>query len=181
MAFCDWLSRTTGQRCSLPTEAQWEYACRAGTATPLWFGDLTANFAPFANLADASLRGGLNTVRPWIPAIETVNDGATITRNVGAGQPNPWGLYDMHGNAAEWTRSLYVKLSVPRRRRTQRRHRPPTEQLLASAWSAAVRSGIARTAPPSSVRRSYEPWQRVFDVGFRIIVETETAQLTAVP
>jgi formylglycine-generating enzyme required for sulfatase activity len=178
MAYCDWLSRATGRRCSLPTEAQWEYACRAGTATPLWFGDLAVNFAPFANLADANLRRGLNTARPWIPAIEAVSDGANITRNVGAGQPNPWGLHDMHGNAAEWTRSLYLKFPY----RDEDARNAVAVRLPNSYSQRVARGGSFWDRPhraTSSSRRGYEPWQRVFDVGFRIIIEPENAMLTS--
>jgi formylglycine-generating enzyme required for sulfatase activity len=175
VAFCDWFGRTSGQRCALPTEAQWEYACRAGTATPLWFGDLTADFGSFANLADKNLRNGLRTVRPWIPAIETVNDGATITQNVSAYQPNPWGLYSMHGNAAEWTRSLYQpypyrdddgRNAISKKSMGQRIVRG------GSFWDRPYRA-------TSSARRTYEPWQRVFDVGFRIILEPDAAVAAA--
>ncbi len=180
MAYCAWLSRTTGRRCSLPTEAQWEYACRGGTATPLWFGELTNNFAPFANLADANLRRELNTAMPWIPAIESVNDGSTITRNIASGRPNPWGLYDMHGNVAEWTMSLYQ--NYPYRDNDGRNS-------IASSVSGAsaqrvVRGGSFWDRPhraTSSNRRSYEPWQRVFDVGFRIVIEIADSELSAQP
>ena len=171
MAFCDWFGRTAGQRCALPTEAQWEYACRAGTTTPLWFGDLTANFGPFANLADANLRGGLNTVRPWIPAIETVNDDAAIPQNVAAYQPNPWGLYNMHGNAAEWTRSLcqpYPYSDDDGRNAITGKQMGQRSVRGGSFWDRPYRA-------TSSARRSYEPWQRVFDVGFRIILEPDAA------
>jgi formylglycine-generating enzyme required for sulfatase activity len=171
VAFCDWVGSTTGQRCALPTEAQWEYACRAGTTTPLWFGDLTANFAPFANLADANLRHGMNTVRPWIPAIEAVNDGAAIPQNVAAYQPNPWGLYNMHGNAAEWTRSLCQPYPY---RDDDGRNAITGKQM----GQRSVRGGSFWDRPyraTSSARRSYEPWQRVFDVGFRIILEPDAA------
>ena len=170
-AFCDWLGRTAGQRCALPTEAQWEYACRAGTATPLWFGDLTADFGSFANLADKKLRNGLRTVRPWIPAIETVDDGAAITQNVTAYQPNPWGLYNMHGNAAEWTRSLCQ--SYPYRDDDGRNAISKN-----SMGQRIVRGGSFWDRPyraTSSARRSYEPWQRIFDVGFRVIIDPDTA------
>jgi formylglycine-generating enzyme required for sulfatase activity len=175
VAFCDWFGRTSGQRCALPTEAQWEYACRAGTTTPLWFGDLTADFGAFANLADKNLRNGLHTVRPWIPAIETVNDGATITQNVAAYQPNPWGLYSMHGNAAEWTRSLCQPYPY---RDDDGRNAITGKQ----TGQRIVRGGSFWDRPyraTSSARRSYEPWQRVFDVGFRIILEPDVAVAAA--
>jgi formylglycine-generating enzyme required for sulfatase activity len=175
VAFCEWFGRTAGQRCALPTEAQWEYACRAGTTTPLWFGDLTADFGSLANLADKNLRNGLHTVRPWIPAIETVNDGATITQNVAAYQPNPWGLYNMHGNAAEWTRSLYQPYPY---RDDDGRNTLSKE----SMGQRIVRGGSFWDRPyraTSSARRSYEPWQRVFDVGFRIILEPDAATVAA--
>ena len=120
MAFCRWLSEKTGHRFSLPTEPQWEYACRAGTATPMYYGDLDTDFSQYANMADAKLshlaRDWYILDKPienptkyddWIPKDARFDDGAVLSIAPGEYQPNAWGLYDMHGNVAEWTASDY--------------------------------------------------------------------------
>jgi formylglycine-generating enzyme required for sulfatase activity len=182
MAFCNWLSARTGERFTLPTEAQWEYACRAGAATPFHFGDLGADFSPHANLADARLSEfasdpytvdvPLKNPTPfddWMPKEPRFDDGALLTVASGRYQPNAWGLYDLHGNAAEWTRSLYQP--------------GPGAEEPAQAGAASprhaherrvVRGGSWRDVPAratSSFRLGFLPWQRVYNVGFRVISE----------
>ncbi len=178
MAFCRWLSARTGRGFSLPTEAQWEYACRAGTATPMSYGDLDADFSQLANMADAKLsdfaRDWYVLDKPipsptkyddWIPKEARFNDGAMISVAPGKYRSNAWGLFDMHGNAAEWTRSTYAPHSCDER--DGRENAAPDARKV-------VRGGSWRDRPKrctSSFRLGYPPYQRVYNVGFRVVGE----------
>lgn len=109
---------------SLPTEAQWEWACRAGSDTPFWYGNMSADFSTYANLGDIKLKEfaactaykfyesamvieNPNKYDDWIPRDTTYNDGGFISEPVGRYIRNPWDLFDMHGNVWEWTLSSY--------------------------------------------------------------------------
>ncbi|MCF7732073.1 MAG: SUMF1/EgtB/PvdO family nonheme iron enzyme [Akkermansiaceae bacterium] len=165
LGYCAWLSQKTGLKFSLPTEAQWEYACRAGTTTPLNYGAVDADFGKFANLADGRLLELCQRDSPkWIPAITNVNDGATVTSEVGRYQPNAWGLADMHGNAAQWTLTTYQPYPY---KDDQTGNGLSKGMKVARGGSFYDRPARARSA----FRLAYPNWQRVYNVGFRVVCE----------
>ena len=172
LAFCRWLSNKTGQKVSLPTEAQSEWACRAGTDTPLYYGDLDADFSEFANMADYTIRDLVYDVRDQyppdlVPRDVRFNDGKLVTADVATYKPNAWGLYDMHGNVWEWTRSTYRP--YPYRADDGRNN-------IADSGRKVVRGGSWYDRPKrcrSAFRLSYPAWQKVYNVGFRVVIETQ--------
>ncbi|MBI1916500.1 MAG: SUMF1/EgtB/PvdO family nonheme iron enzyme [Planctomycetes bacterium] len=101
MAFCKWLSKKEKKYYDLPTEAEWEYACRAGTTTRFHNGDDLESLTKVGNVADASFKAKYPAAT-W--ALEG-DDGYPFTAPVKKFRPNDWGLYDMHGNAWEWCKA----------------------------------------------------------------------------
>jgi formylglycine-generating enzyme len=103
VAFCQWLSRKEGKTYRLPTEAEWEYACRAGTTTRYWCGDDPETLAQVANVADATAKAQYPS---WKCALKA-SDGYVFTAPVRSFRPNAFGLFDMHGNAWQWCADWY--------------------------------------------------------------------------
>ena len=184
MAFCRWLTERTGGRLrfTLPTEAQWEWACRAGSDSPMSFGDLSADFSKFANLGDMKLAefasNPYTVTQPmknpnrwddWIPRDTRFNDQALISTDAGKYLPNAWGLHDMHGNVGEWTRSTYRPYPYVA---DDGRDEPAAE------GAKVVRGGSWYDRPKrctSAFRLYYRPYQPVFNVGFRVVAEPAAA------
>ncbi len=104
MAFCAWLSRKEGKTYRLPTEVEWEYACRAGTATRYYCGDDPEALAVVGNVGDGTARA---TFAGW--STISSRDGYVFTAPVGRFKPNGFGLYDTHGNVWEWCADWYAE------------------------------------------------------------------------
>lgn len=176
MDYCKQLSEKTGLNVTLPTEAQWEWACRAGSDTDFWYGDMNADFGKYENLADkTTLLFAVSGIDPkpmspnsywykyytYLPKEEGVDDGQLVQTGEKVYEANPFGLYNMHGNVSEWTRSDYVPY-------------PYNEKAKETSDHKVARGGSYFERPKFStsyVRKAYYPYQRVFNVGFRVIIE----------
>jgi formylglycine-generating enzyme required for sulfatase activity len=97
IAFCKWLSEKESKVYRLPTESEWEYACRAGTMTAYFWGDNPDGGKGFLNGADEVGKVTFNLFPPF-----NFNDDYLHTSPVAKFKPNPWGLHDMLGNTLEW-------------------------------------------------------------------------------
>jgi formylglycine-generating enzyme len=98
-AYVAWLSRKTRHTYRLPTESEWEYAARAGSQAPRYWGEDWERICAYANVADATNAGALNVA---LGAKAPCSDGFAYTAPVGAFQSNNFGLYDMLGNVWQW-------------------------------------------------------------------------------
>jgi formylglycine-generating enzyme required for sulfatase activity len=133
-----------GMLCRLPTEAEWEYACRAGTTTAFCFGNNPVLLAQYG----------------WFKG----NSGGKA-HPVGQGKPNTWGLFDMHGNVWEWCSDWDGKDFYA--------HSPPVDPVGPPSGSYRVFRGGAWSHHPercrSAFRGGYSPGSRNDDVGFRVV------------
>lgn len=185
MDFCQWLSKKTGMHFTLPDEAQWEWACRAGSNTDFWFGNLGTDFSPYANMGDIRLREfasctsykfyesariieNPNKYDDWIPRDTTYNDGGFVSEAVGRYIPSPWDLFDMHGNVWEWTRSIYKPYPY--------RSDDGRNDVTVRDEKRVARGGSWYDRPfrnTSSFRLPYRDYQKVYNVGFRVVMMEE--------
>jgi serine/threonine protein kinase/formylglycine-generating enzyme required for sulfatase activity len=165
IAFCDWLSRKEGKVYRLPTEAEWEYACRAGTQTRHYYGGDLDDTTQIANVADAAAKA----VFPrWKESVKA-SDGYVYTSPVGHFLPNSFGLYDMIGNAAEWCSDRYAADYYD--------HSPIDDPTGPTAGEAHVGRGGGFTHVAASRYRYWgiDTFRRP-DSGFRVVCEIELAK-----
>ncbi len=163
--FCRVLSRKEGQTYRLPTEAEWEYACRAGTSTRFWFGDaecpgyLRQEYTGVTFTCDVESCEEAEPFMWWFKF-----PWGQEMMPVALKKPNPWGLYDMHGNVDEWCRDWYA--SYPRIPVVDPVG-PPTGQ------DKILRGdGICFSEARSAFRGHREPSTPSLSWGFRVVLPT---------
>jgi len=149
-AFCKKISEKEGKKYRLPTEAEWEYACRAGTTTKASFGDAIDKLGDYAWYKD-----------------NTEDVGEKYANRVGQKRPNPWGLYDIHGNVWEWCSDV----------RGSYENSPTTDpQGPRAGTSRVVRGGScwnSASSCRSASRYYYSPSCRYGSLGFRVVCSSE--------
>jgi formylglycine-generating enzyme required for sulfatase activity len=153
VAFCAWLSKKEGRTYSLPTEAQWEYACRAGSRTAFSFGDNDKELSQYAWWGDNS---------------------DMETHPVGQKKPNTWGLYDMYGNAWEWCADTYDATYYNKSpKRDPHNEGPPGEHrhlVRSGSWGCMTAQRCR-----SAYRNTFDASTSGTDLGFRVVCEVPPA------
>jgi eukaryotic-like serine/threonine-protein kinase len=144
MKFCEWLSKKEGETCTLPTEAEWEYACRAGSQTPFFFGERN----------EEQLRQ-----HAWF-----LSNSKARPQAAGTKKANAWGLFDVCGNVWEWCSDGYADYTDKPQTDPKGDPRNNNRVMRGGCWSSGMND--CRSAV-----RVQQPRERAFpDVGFRIIV-----------
>lgn len=159
-AYCNWLAKQTRYSYRLLTEAEWEYVCRAGTKTQFWWGD---TFDPWrANSSHTEI--DLHTVRFPRSYSEARNDLHFLTP-VDKFEPNPWGIYDMHGNVWEWVEDVYEDNRTNPHLLAPRHGNEQFRSLRGGSWMD----------PPLSLRSAARSWAyptaQDRNIGFRVARE----------
>jgi formylglycine-generating enzyme required for sulfatase activity len=161
VAFCQWLSEKEGRRYRLPTEAEWEYACRAGSHARYPHGDDPAGLRQTAHLRNLERAAAYADVQDQVHHLAP---GESLTAPVGSKAPNPWGLYDMLGNVWEWTADWYGEDFYARS--------PLQDPRGPAEGSVRVRRGGAWNTFPLYARPAYRNWNspntRCINLGFRV-------------
>lgn len=165
-AYVQWLARKTGKPYRLPSEAEWEYAARAGSGTLRPWGDAPADGCEYANVFDASS----HAVYAFGSDFARCQDGFADIAPVGSLRPNAFGLNDMIGNVAEWVEDCYTDSYVNRPRDAR-----------AWVWLGGCARHVVRggswLSPPararSAARDSAQSQERADSIGFRVAVDLD--------
>jgi serine/threonine protein kinase len=170
VAFCEWLSKKENAKYRLPTEAEWEYACRAGTLSRYYNGSQIDEVTEIANVADASAK---KVFPKWGESV-TTSDGYVYTSPVGHFRPNNFGLFDMLGNAAEWCSDRHDADYF--------KHSPTDDPQGPASGDARVGRGGGFTRVAGSRHRYYgtDTFRRP-DWGFRVVCNIDAAANIPVP
>ncbi|MCI0744657.1 MAG: bifunctional serine/threonine-protein kinase/formylglycine-generating enzyme family protein [Verrucomicrobia subdivision 3 bacterium] len=162
--FCRWLSQQEGRTYRLPTEAEWEFACRAGTQTWFQHGDRDEGLKVVANIADEALK----SIHPDFTWARSWNDGFAFTAPVGQFGMNAFGLHDMHGNVWEWCLDFYDPKWYRRSAETDPvcRNRAAFHVFRGGGWDNYP--GFCRSADRYS---SHSQTLRTDWAGFRVVLE----------
>ena len=172
VAMAHWLSATEGTTYRLPTEAEWEYACRGGMRTRYQGGNDPRSLLKSANVFDTD--AAVNWPR-WQQLALPGSDGFAFTAPVGSFEPNAFGLYDMHGNAWEWVADWYDEHYYA--------HSPQNDPQGPADGSVRVRRGGSWHTWAFYARASFRNWNtpqtRYTLVGMRLVRKTGAATGTA--
>jgi len=162
--FCRWLSEKEHETYRLPTEAEWEYACRAGTHTRFWSGNDPQSLVKIANTYDKSTA----RIQPeWARFALKDDDRFEFTAPVGSFRPNAFGLYDMHGNVWQWVSDFYSPDYYAKSPVNDPQGPPPARQHVRRGGGWATWSFYCR----ASFRNYNTPQSRYFNLGFRVVLE----------